>query len=126
VLFERRAQVKQGPRSIVVRGMVGVSSRGSEGPAYVLSPEPMTERPQLDRQGRPRSVWSALLTIGMQEHTRAVRAAYPDTTESEARQFMTDALLDAAIETARYTRQPSGAWQVWIDAKGSVRVEVWP
>lgn len=136
VLLERTAMVRGGrsknePREgsecapVVLRGLQGVSRREAEGPTYTLAGEPMTERPTMNRQGKPRSVWSALLTMDRDAHARAVQAVHPGTSRKEAELFLLDSLLDAATETARFETRDDGAHEVWIDALGRVRVLVW-
>lgn len=97
----------------------------SQGPAYTLSPEPMTDDPQLDAQGRPRSVWSALLTLDRSSYRQLVRCAFPEGDKGEESLVLADAILHEAVTTRRW-EQGQGHWQVWIDAQGRAKVQVWP
>jgi hypothetical protein len=110
---------------IVVRSLLGTTPAGELGPSYTLSPEPMTDQAQLDEQGHPRSVWSALMVMDREEYARLVSKAY-GCPLGEARQVLADAILWEATETRRHERSPAGSWSVWIDVDGNARVEVWP
>lgn len=110
---------------MVVRGLVGASLT-QDAPAYTLSPEPMTERPILDAQGRPRSVWSALGTLTLREHCDLVQLIWTDCTRREAAYVLADALLWEATQVARWEPRASGdGWLVWVQREGRARVEVY-
>jgi len=96
------------------------------GPAYTLSPEPMTDDPILDAQGRPRSVWSALLTLDARAYRELVSVAY-GYRGRDADQVIADGMLYEAVQTRKHEPLPSGeGWAVWIDSKGAARVQVYP
>lgn len=120
-------QDTRGKRAIVVRSLVGVSVRSAaDGPAYTLSPEPMTTTPILDACGRPRSVWSALLRMTRERYAALVCAVYPESTRRGAAEVLVDSLLFEATQTRAYEPLPAGGWRVWIDAKHRASVEVAP
>lgn len=131
---EERASEKKGP--VTLRGLVGVHTRKGalppqyvrasvSGPAYTLAPEPMTEAPILDSKGRPRSVWSALLTLDRRAYVRLVQLAYPGTSAGDAAMTLADTLLSDAVGLGRW-EQGEGCHWVWMTAQGSARVQVWP
>lgn len=110
--------------------MVGTSGRlvhpeRASGPAYTLSPEPMTDSPTLDAQGRPRSVWSALLTLDACAYRALVCSAF-GCTRAEARGVLVDTLLFEAVQARRHEAGPNGCWLVWLDAQGRAKVQVYP
>jgi hypothetical protein len=114
-------------RAVVVRSLVGVDvASAADGPAYTLSPEPMTTTPILDTQGRPRSVWSALLRLPREAYAALVCAVYPDCTQRGAAEVLVDSLLFEATQTRAFEVLPAGGWRVWIDAKHRASVEVAP
>ena len=116
-----------GAPRVCVRSLVGVSARSAaDGPAYTLSPEPMTSSPILDAQGRPRSVWSALLRLSRASYAAAVQAVFPDCPTSQANAVLVDTLLFEATKTRAFEALPAGGWRVFLDPKRRGHVEVWP
>lgn len=122
------ALVERAP--VTLRSVVGTRNRLSaelipEGPTYTRTPEPMTDDPILDAQGRPRSVWSALLTLDRTTYRQLVRLAFPDVSAQDADLVVADAFLHASVQVKRW-QKAEGHWQVWLDAQGRARVQVWP
>lgn len=115
-------------RGVCVRSLVGVSARSAaDGPAYTLSPEPMTSTPIVDAQGRPRSVWSAILRMSGSSYAEAVRALWPHVGKHDPDLVLADSLLFEAVRTRAFEALPSGAgWRVWIDKGRKASVEVVP
>lgn len=127
-----RARLSEAARALArpvrVPSLVGTSGRivrpeQASGPAYTLSPEPMTDSPILDGQGRPRSVWSALLTLDARTYGELVCLAF-GCTRSEARGVLVDSLLFEATQARRFEAGPDGCWLVWIDTQGRAKVQV--
>lgn len=116
-LARARVAASQGGRAVQLAALPG--------PAYTLSPEPMTDRPILDTRRRPRSVWSALLTLDPRSYRALVLVAY-GYQGKDALQVLADSLLFDAVETARFEVGPAGGWLVWIDRAGKAKVEVHP
>lgn len=88
----------------------------------------MTTRPMVDSQGRPRSVWSALLTLDRVSYAALVSLAFDAAflTQKEAAQVVADSLLWEATQTAQHEPLPTGGWLVWIDRQGRAKVQVFP
>lgn len=114
-------------RGVCVRSLVGVPmGSAADGPAYTLSPEPMTSDPIVDAQGRPRSVWSALLGLSGESYASAVRAVWPDASDGDAAYVLADSLLFEATQTRAFEALPSGGWRVFLDRARRAWVEVAP
>jgi hypothetical protein len=131
---ETRVRLPEATRAdlalVAVRGLVGTSGRfvhpeRASGPAYTLSPEPMTDSPILDAQKRPRSVWSALLTLDPKMYRELVCLAF-GCTRAESRGVLVDSLLHEAVRARRHEAGPDGCWLVWIDRQGRAKVQVYP
>ena len=130
------AQIVERSGPVTLRPLVGVRTRtwagvregrSAQGPAYTLPGEPMTERPILDAEGRPRSVWSALLTLDRSAYVQLVQLAFPScTSAADARLVLVDTLLSEATHLGRWELQGSSHWLVWLTREGSARVQVWP
>jgi hypothetical protein len=127
-----RLRKESGPRAHGARACMHVArkrprSRGphAAGPVFTLNREPATDSPALDSFGRPRSVWSALLSLKPHEFARLASLAL-DCTRPAAGAVLADVLLHDAVTTDAWARTPAGGWRVWIDEKRRAWVEVWP
>lgn len=92
--------------------------------------ELVNDRLVRDKQGRPRSVWSAIRMMSHTEWNRLALDGFGLSRERDRAQLVVDCVLWETTETNRVevVRQSGQVvrWIVWIDPKGSFKVVVYP
>lgn len=84
----------------------------------------------LDRQRRPRSLWTAIVRAPKEQRAVINRDWFKLTRASDCAQLMLDCVMYDAQVTDRVTVTREGRtivkWSVWLDPAGRYRFEVWP
>lgn len=84
----------------------------------------------VDRQRRPRSLWTAIVRAPKEQRERINLEWFKLTRAKDRAQLMLDCVLYDAQVTDRVSVTRAGKqivkWSVWLDPAGKYRFEVWP